>query len=124
MSPITFSDGAREQRVRLQDVTVTPTADGEGLETAIDLTPAVVHAAIVPAMSREFERTSPGSSLSTASHLITIDYHPGVSTRTQIQYDDPRAGTTRIFRVHGVQNPEEASAILILTAEEITTRGA
>lgn len=92
---------------------VVPDPEGNPVETWTSLTPAVVPAQIKPATVRDMERVTAGTALATASHLVTIRYHPDVTTQTQILYND------RILRVVSVQNPDEDNVELILACTEI-----
>src|SRR5262245_46907989 len=122
MSPVAthIASGLRDKTIRLQGPGGPPVPDGDGgyTTTPTDLAPSIVKAHIAPATATDLERNAAGTSIATASHLITILYHPQVTTETVITYDDQKAGRTRTFSVTGVQNPEEANIVLVLTAEE------
>lgn len=83
----------------------TPTADGDGgyTTTPVMLSPPYVYAAIQPASVRDLERVTAGTVTSTATHLVSMPYHPGVTTQTVITFG------TRTFQVVGVTNPNEAN---------------
>lgn len=93
----------------------TPVPDGDGGFTVVDapLTPATAWADIRPATARDLERTTSGTVLSTATHIVTMDYHPQVTTQTRLTYN------SRSFSVTGVANPEERNVDLILAAVEV-----
>lgn len=93
----------------------TPVPDGDGGYTVVDapLTPATAWADIRPATARDLERTVSGTVLSTATHLVTMDYHPQVTTQTRLTYNG------RSFSVTGVANPEERNVELVLAAVEV-----
>jgi|SRR5215471_7146017 len=120
MAGTTIAAGLRDKTIRLQNPG-TPVPDGDGGFTAglADLTPATVQAQITPATARDLERVAAGTVIASATHVITIPYHPQVTTKTQITYDDRRAGKMRTFQVSGLRNPEEAGIVLVLTAEEV-----
>jgi head-tail adaptor len=52
---------------------------------------------------------------STASHIVTIDYHSGVNTRTQITFG------SRTFQVEGFHNPDERNIQLVLACKEVVS---
>lgn len=89
--------------------------DGEGGYTQVPaaLAPAAMYAEIRPATARDLERVTAGTSMATASHIITMDFHPQVNTSTRINFNG------RTLLVTGVANPEERNVELILTAEEV-----
>lgn len=95
----------------------TPTADNDGgfTQTWTALTPSPVPAAITPASARDLERLAAGTVLSTASHVITMRYHSGVTTQTRVTFG------TRQFSVVGVINPDERNEWTVVTAVEIVS---
>jgi head-tail adaptor len=98
----------------------TPVADGDGgyTETFTALSPATVSAAIKPATARDLERVAGGTVMSTASHLITMRFHPGVTTETKVAWTT-KDGRTHTANVTGVQNTDERSIELVLTCVEV-----
>lgn len=90
-----------------------PDSEGGFTVTNVDLTPAQVYASIQPATARNLERIVANVEQSKASHIITIRYHPEVTTETRVVYGD------RIFQVTGIQNPDERNIALLLACEEI-----
>jgi SPP1 family predicted phage head-tail adaptor len=110
------SAGQRRHMVTLENPG-TPVADPDlgYTQTYTQLQPGQVWAEIKPANARDLERVTTGTSMSTATHLVTIPYHSGVTTQTRLTFG------TRIFQVNGVVNPEERNIELILTCEEIVT---
>ncbi len=93
----------------------TPTADSDGsyTQTFSALTPPGVWAAIVPATARDLERLAAGTVLATATHLVTLRYHSGVTTKTRITFG------ARLFSVVGVVNPEERNIETIALCVEV-----
>lgn len=89
--------------------------DGDGGYTYIytPLDPPSVYAEIKPATVRDLERVAAGTVLSTASHVVTIRYHAGVTTETRVKFG------TRYFSVVGVMNPEERNIELQLMCVEL-----
>jgi len=89
-------------------------ADGDGGYTQVPaaLDPPEMMAAIEPATARDLERVVANTVASKASHIVTMDYHPQVTTETAIHFGE------RIFAVAGVQNREEKNVELVLACEE------
>jgi head-tail adaptor len=90
-----------------------PDGDGGWTQTWTDLVPALWHVAITPATARDLERVSAGTVISTASHIVTGRYHPGVTTQTRMVYDG------RTFSITGVANVEERGVTMELVAVEV-----
>ena len=93
--------------------TAVPDGDGGYTQTAAALSPATMWAEIRPATARDLERVTAGTVMATASHIVTMDYHPQVTTQTRITFKG------RTLLVTGVANPEERNIELVLTAEEV-----
>jgi SPP1 family predicted phage head-tail adaptor len=106
--------GALRHRVTLENPG-TPVPDGDGgyTEAWTALSPASVSASIVPATARDLERVVAGTVMATATHVVTIRYHSGVTTKTRVTFG------TRVFSVTGVQNADERNIQLQLVCEEI-----
>jgi head-tail adaptor len=113
--------GMKDKRIAL-DAPGPPvsTPDGDYVPGWVALTPGEVYARIEPVTQADAERLAGGTMLSTRTHLVTIDYHPQVTTDTRITYVDFHAGTTRTFQITAVQNPDEAYRELRITADETT----
>lgn len=90
--------------------------DGDGGYTQTWASLGSRYAEVKPATARDLERTAAGTVLASASHLVTIDYHPLVSTQTRIVFKG-----TRVLSVVGVSNPEERDKDLILVCVEMVT---
>lgn len=93
-------------------------------ETWEELTPSRVWASIRPATARELERVVANAVQSNATHLITIRYHPEVTTKTRItkgerNSDDTLTDGSIEFHVTGVQNPDLRNEMLILVCEQV-----
>lgn len=67
---------------------------------------------IDPASVRELEYVASGTALARASHILEGDFHPGITTQTQILFNG------RTFFVNGVINPEERNIDTIAFCEE------
>lgn len=112
MATLAPAAGTLRHQVYLEDLG-TPVPDGEGGFTysPAPLDPAWVFAAIEPATVRAMERLAGGTVSSDATHILTLRYHAGITTKTQITLGG------RVFQVTGVVNPEERgiSTIAICT---------
>lgn len=93
----------------------TPESDGDGgfTDNPDPLNPPVVYAEIKPASARDLERVMAGTVVSTATHLVTMAYHPGVTTKTVITFNG------RTFSVVGVVNPDELDIETIAVCVEM-----
>lgn len=112
----TTSVAARPHRIRLQAPAPgpgVPNGDGGYTRTWFDLTPAVVSAKIAPATAADLERVTSGTVLSTASSIVTMPYHPQVTTETRILFNG------RALSVTGVSNPEERNVETIALCVEM-----
>lgn len=90
-----------------------PDGDGGFTYPLTPLSPATAWAEIKPATSRDLERVTADTVLSTASHVITMDYHAGVTTKTRITFEG------RVFNVTGVSDPEERHIDTIAVCVEV-----
>ena len=108
------SSGTRRHRVTLQNPGA-PVPDGDGGFTQgwTDLAPRVLHVSIEPATARDLERLAAGTNISSASHIVKAPYHPGVTTKTRLTFND------RTLHVASVINPEERNRELVLVCEEV-----
>lgn len=106
--------GDRPHRISLQNPGPNvPDGEGGSTQTWFDLTPPAVYAKIAPATQADLERVTAGTVLSTATQVVTMPYHPGVTTQTRIIFDG------RLLYVKGVANPEERNIELILLCTEV-----
>jgi head-tail adaptor len=94
-----------------------PDGDGGYTQVWTALSPPRKRAEIKPATARDLERIAAGTVLSTASHVITMDYHRDVTTKTRVSWTS--GGRTHAASVTGVMNPEERCIDLILVCEEV-----
>lgn len=111
----TTSIAARPHRVTLQNPG-PPVQDGEGgyTQTWTDLSPASVSARIETATASGLERLAAGTTIATASHVITMPYHPQVTASTRILFNG------RIFYVNGPPvNPDERNVETIAICREV-----
>jgi len=94
-----------------------PVPDGDGgfTQSWTDLSPATWHVSITPATTRDLERVSAGTVLSTASHIVKGRYHAGVTTQTRMVFGG------RTFSITSKANLEERGIWMELVAVEIVT---
>jgi SPP1 family predicted phage head-tail adaptor len=105
----------RPHRVTLQNPG-PPVQDTDGgyAQTWTDLTPPTMSARIAPATAAALERVTAGATvLSAATHIVTMPYHPQVTTKTRIIFSG------RTLTVTGVSNPEERNIETIAVCEEV-----
>jgi head-tail adaptor len=95
-----------------------PDGDGGYTDVPADLSPSTAYAEITPATARDLERLVAGTVESTDSLLVTMDYHPSVTTKTRLTWTDP-AGLPHVASVTGVNNPDQRCRELILVAVEV-----
>ena len=95
-----------------------PVPDNEGGFTVVwdELTEDPVRAAIKPASARDLERTVANTTQSTVTHMVTIPYVSGVTTRTRVIFHDGE--NDRTFSVTGVYDEDERHRQLVLTCVE------
>jgi SPP1 family predicted phage head-tail adaptor len=105
--------GQRRHRALFQNPTNATDGRGGFTVTWASLTPPKMWVAIRPAAPREIERLAAGTVQSVASHIVTMPYHSGVTTKTRLTYD------SRIFQVTGFANVEETGSEMVLTCVEI-----
>lgn len=104
--------GILRHRITLQSPS-DPAPDGDGGFTNTWSTLAAdVPAAIAPATASNLERVIAGTVQSIATHLVTIRYLVGVTTKTRALFG------SRVFEVIGVQNPDERNISLVLICQE------
>ena len=94
----------------------TPVADGDGGFTTpwVNLAPATWYCSIEPATARDLERVAAGTVISTATHIVSGRYHPGITVSTRIVDDE---GT--VYEVTGVSDPERRHVMTICTAVQL-----
>lgn len=108
--------GRKATRVRLQvPGPAVPDGDGGWTQGWNDLTPPLVQAAIAPAGRTTLEHVVAGTVLSQATHLVTIWYHPGVTTKTRLAIE----GTARTMNVLAIADPDERHVELDLVCAEV-----
>lgn len=108
-----IASGARRQYVTLATAG-EPQDDGDGgyTQTPVPLNPPAVFVQMVPATARELERHFASTVVSTATSIVTMPYHPEVTTKTVITFG------TRTLNVLGVANPEERNRETVCACAE------
>ena len=90
-----------------------PVPDGTGwVESWIDLPPAEF-ARITPASQASLEQITAGTVLSMATHIVTVPYRQGLTTKSRFLYDG------RSLSVLGIFDVEERHVQLNLVCAEI-----
>jgi head-tail adaptor len=109
--------GALDHRIALENPSGPPVSDGDGGFTQAwgVCVPSPVWASIAPATVRDLEKVAAGTVLATASHIVTMRYHPEVTTQTRVTYG------TRILNVTGVVNTDEDNLETIALCAEVVT---
>jgi head-tail adaptor len=97
-----------------------PDGDGGYTQTFAPLTPPTMFAEVRPASARDLENLIAGTVLSTATHLITLPFHPGVTTTTRVQWTDD-ALRPHTANVTAVINVDERCVELVLGATEVVS---
>src|SRR3954471_3648394 len=91
---------ARTKRVMVQNPgPAAPNGDGGFTLSWTDLPPAA-DARIAPATQSALERLAAGTAITTATHVVTIPYRGGVSTKSRLIFDG------RTLNVTSVQDPD------------------
>lgn len=106
--------GEREHLVTLKNPT-PPVPDGVGgfWYDWVPLDPPDVYASIRVAPPRNLERDPAQTVLASNTYLVTIDYHPQVTTATRIWWE------RGAFNVTGVRNADLRGIELELTCEDV-----
>ncbi len=118
MAPGDFVIGRLQHRVTLTEPVDGPAVpDGNGGYTQATLTLASrVPAAVTPASAHALERLIRNTSESIASHIVTLRYIPGVTTRTVVTFHD--GPTDRTLYVAGTADEGERHRVLQLVCNE------
>jgi len=106
--------GLRRHAVRLFTLG-PPVPDGDGgyLQAAAPLVPGEAWAQIEPATAARMARAFGGTVVTTATLIVTIPYHPGVTTGCVLEY----AGRT--LGIVGVATPGERRITSVLACSEV-----
>jgi head-tail adaptor len=103
----------RPHRVTFQNPgPAVPDGDGGYTQSWLDLSPLALSVRIAAPTARDLESMGPGTVVSTATYVVTGPFHPGVTTKTRINFNG------RLFQVVGVTNVEERSQEMVLLVNE------
>jgi head-tail adaptor len=107
--------GRSRHLVTFQAPTRTVDADGNYVEHWTDLDPAAWFVSIEPATTPDLERVAAGTVISSASHLVRGDFHPGVTTESRMLFE------TQVYAITGVVNVEMRGIAMICGAVQVVT---
>jgi hypothetical protein len=96
----------------------TPGVDGMYTQTPIAIVPSPLIGSVRDATPRDLERFVAGTVVSTASRLVVLPFHPGITTRSVLAWKD-RHGRTHTANVTGISNPDGREIDLVILAAEI-----
>ena len=105
--------GLMRQRVDVKNPTRASDGQGGYVDTFASASPATVWALIEPATANVIERQIANTIEAPISHLITIRYHAGVTTKTQL------STASATYAVRGLQNVELRNQFLLLACEQL-----
>jgi head-tail adaptor len=100
-----------------------PDGDGGFTQAWTSLSPPEVWASILPATARDLERVVANTVQASASHVVRMRFHDGVTTKTRLTKgprnpDGKLPAGSRELQVTSVQNIEERNVELVLTCTE------
>jgi SPP1 family predicted phage head-tail adaptor len=109
--------GRRDKLVTLEQPSTVPDGAGGSIQTWAPLDPPTTWVHLDALSGADMERLTADTIVASATHAVTLPYHPGVTVQTRLTYDDPDRGTRR-FQVLGLRDPDEARRELVLVAAE------
>lgn len=110
--------GALRHRITIElPAAAVPDSEGGFTQTWSALA-SRIPASVTPATARDLERVVANTVQSTASHLVTLRYLAGVTTKARLIFHDR---TDRTFSIQGIHDPEERHLRLNLACEEVVT---
>ena len=108
--------GDRRHLVTFQAPATVADGDGSYTETWTDLVPATWYVSIEPAGDgRISSAPSPGTVISSASHLVRGDFHPGVTTLTRMLFEG------QVFAITGVVDVDMRGIEMVCGAVQVVT---
>src|SRR5262245_17884753 len=108
--------GTYRHKVTVQNPAGTvPDGDGGFIEGWADAVPPKLDVSITPATQRDLERTTAGTALATATHLVRGRWHPQINTTSRLLFKG------RTFLVIFVGNPDERDWEMVLVVAEVLT---
>lgn len=123
MPVATFDDsvieaGKLDHSITVENPTRVEDPGGGYTETWATIAPNPLPAGIEPATAVNLERIVANVVQSTATHIVTIRFHPGVTLQSRVSFTD-RAGKAHVLAVKGMQNPKQRDRVLKLACEEV-----
>jgi SPP1 family predicted phage head-tail adaptor len=103
--------GLRRHRVDVSNPTRTADGDGGYTDSWSAASPASMWARIEPATASVIERVVGNTIEAPISHIVTMPYHPGITTKSRLSKD----GT--YYSVRGVQDVDLRHVELVLACE-------
>jgi head-tail adaptor len=94
-----------------------PDPDGGVIDSDVPLNPAGLFGRIAPATQADMEQNTAGTVIATATHLVTIPFHPQITTETRVQFTDLHRAEHE-FNVISILNPEMRDTELVLVCVE------
>jgi hypothetical protein len=113
--------GLRSQQINLTNPgTRARNDDGSYTTPRVPLDPPSAWGRVestAPTSRRELQKVQAGTTLTVDMFIIVIPYHPQVTTRTQLAWED-RFGRQHVADVTGVSNPDQANIETVMVAVE------
>lgn len=103
--------GERRHTIELENPG-EPVSDNEGGFTVVPVNLGRFKAKIEPSTQRNLERLVSNTVASEVSHVVSLPYVDGVTTKTNVLFG------VRVLQVVGIQNPEERNLELRLACVE------
>ncbi len=107
------SAGRRRHFVGLENPDGDPVSNGDGEYTQPYEKFADAFASIETATEQKLERFTLASSVTSATHILTIPFRNDVTTKSRVRFGE------RIFTVVGYADPEERNIDLVLVCQEL-----
>jgi head-tail adaptor len=118
---VNLATAARPHRIHLENPGPR-VPDGEGGWTVSwePLTPPTLWASIAPASSVDLQRVVSSEAVqATATHVVTSQFHAGVTVETRVTWYRMPKRPDRYFLVQAVQNPDEREIAMVLSCVEL-----
>lgn len=113
--------GERVHRVRFEHPgPAIPDGDGGYTQGWVTIDPNPWAVKIRPSTARDLENATAGTTAAAASHIVTGDYHRGVTTQSRMI----RLRDNRVFQIDGVNNDDELDVTMTLFCTELLDHGA
>lgn len=120
---IRTSTALRHKRIALlRPGAAVPDGDGGFTQGFVPLDPPSMFGYVRPATVRDLESLAAGTVATHATHLVSLPFHPGVTTDCELRVEQP-PGADRRFAIGAVLNPDERSSDLLLLCTELTAEG-